>query len=349
MFQSFRKKIVLKCEIDPVKNTRVYLLDPGATAYFNVENLDNKDDVKNGAKHKIEYFIRHVRTYPGGGSYGSYGGIDVTLLHLQEPVDSKNIPACLPKPTFQDTDIKGHLAGFGKYIRKECQTDEYGPAKYHYCKGSCDNKTIPPQPNICKQFFNNPISKQLGSFEDIMLIESRKKITYCYASKSPKVSSAGNGWCPVESDASLIGQLKKDKTWGFCGKDCHLKESGQPVSGVLRRVDDIDILNEQMCDTFLTSSLGPTVEVRPQILCIGLVAKVNIQAFKVKGNGFTRIKKPQAILHKYDTIVPGKNQFRKSKKIITLIFLYLGSGIYIHSAGTCQGDSGNMYEINISY
>ena len=62
----------------------------------------------------IKKAYRHPYSYRGGGSYndrGNYGGYDISLLELDEPI--KSTFACLPSPVFKDqgNGVKGMLAG----------------------------------------------------------------------------------------------------------------------------------------------------------------------------------------------------------------------------------------------
>lgn len=56
----------------------------------------------------------------------------------------KGKPACVPGPGMQDTTgqekLVATLAGYGQYTRESCQTDSYGPMKYHYCQMNEDNE-----------------------------------------------------------------------------------------------------------------------------------------------------------------------------------------------------------------
>ena len=62
----------------------------------------------------IKKAYRHPHSYRGGGSYnarGNFGGYDISLLELDEPI--KSTFACLPSPAFKDQGdgVKGMLAG----------------------------------------------------------------------------------------------------------------------------------------------------------------------------------------------------------------------------------------------
>ena len=48
------------------------------------------------------------------GGYGSYGGIDLILMKLKEPVTVIE-PICLPTMEYHDTNVKTIIAGYGKY------------------------------------------------------------------------------------------------------------------------------------------------------------------------------------------------------------------------------------------
>ncbi len=47
----------------------------------------------------------------GGGNYGTFGGYDITLVKLEQPVPPQfGTPACLPTPSFDDLKTSS-LAG----------------------------------------------------------------------------------------------------------------------------------------------------------------------------------------------------------------------------------------------
>lgn len=289
---------------------KVLYISPGATAYIGIKDINNPSDIKKGKIIKIDFFMRHHSSYLGGGEYGKFGGMDITLLHLKTPVGSIYPPACLPTTAFPDSDRKANIAGYGRYSRKSCETDEYGPSKYHYCNSSCETNQNPPQEALCKEFFNNSVSKDLGTFQDIIL-DSGGEFTYCYRDKSPNLDS--EGWCHVRTDASQLDSLQDTDSWGFCGKDC--KNVTEPIFGVLREVDDIDILSENLCDTFLQSSLPKNgVKIKPQILCIGRIAHIDIKAFKVINKSFT-LENSTQISHKSE-FDPGKYFIKFSCKYV---------------------------------
>ena len=299
MFRAFKPRI-LGCKYDSQKNVKILLIKPGGTAYLGIKDFLDESDVEKGEKVKIDFFMRHVSTYLGD-EYGSFGGIDMTLLHLKTPAKPNYPPACLPTIAFPDSDRAANIAGYGQYKRESCQTDEYGPSKYHYCNSTCETKENPPREALCKKFFKSPVSKDLGNFQDIVL-DSDSELTYCYNNKSPNSDSVG--WCHVSVDASNLNGLKKTMSWGFCGRDCN--EVEEPEGMVLRKVEDIDILSEQLCDTFLNKSLPEDgVKVRPQILCIGKIDHIDVKAFKVAKNDFKPGNSSQ--IHHKSELYPGKH------------------------------------------
>ena len=299
----FRRMKTVKCTYDTKKNVKVQMIKPKATAYFGLKDVNDDDDIGNGEQITIDFFIRHTKSYLGGGSYGAFGGYDITLLHLEKPAASDYKTACLPSPSFPDNDRKGRLAGYGRYTRDPCQTDEYGPSKYHYCakESPCNDKKPPPQKAICKEFFESSASKSIGDVSDIILLGAKKKQTYCFLDKSPKKGSSG--WCNVDLDATQMQSTHATESWGFCGKDCF--KDDEPASGVLRKVDDIDILEEGLCNDYLKSTIGSSVEVMPQILCIGRNEKIKMAAFKVEGDSFKEVD---------STNIPNKSEMSPGKQ-----------------------------------
>ena len=275
----------MKCHYDARKNVKVKMIAPIGKAYLGLNDVTKEEDIDHSTQINIDFFILHRNSYKGGGAYDGYGGYDITLVHLKNPAYF-HITACLPGPTFQDSGIKAILAGYGKYVRNNCQTDEYGPSKYHYCAETsiCNSEEPHPQNSLCKNFFEDPVSNKLGDVTDIVLIGSDNNETYCYQEKSPKVGSSG--WCHVDQDASKIQVLSPTDSWGFCGKDC--SESDEPLFGVLRIVEDVDILNENLCNTYLEKSVKSYVTVMPKILCVGRKEMIKTVAFEVDGTSYKK-------------------------------------------------------------
>ena len=109
----------------------------------------------------IKRIIRHGQSYRGPGSYGAYGGYDISLLELDTPITGYS-PACLPGINFEDLK-PGKLAGYGKYRRlrvgegETCQTNQFGRYKDHYCKltvgnNACRQDAVPGNKK-CRTFF----------------------------------------------------------------------------------------------------------------------------------------------------------------------------------------------------
>ena len=118
-----------------IKNLEIFPLEPRGAVFLGVEDMNKKESIARGQFSEIRSAIRHGHSYRGGGSYGDFGGYDITLITLVTPLSGQR--ACLPKPQFQDDgQDNGKLAGYGMYTRKKnkCQTNQYGRMKYHYCK-----------------------------------------------------------------------------------------------------------------------------------------------------------------------------------------------------------------------
>ena len=299
----------IKCEVyDDQKNIKVEVIDPGMTAYLGLQDINNPKDITNAEQIKIDFFIQHFQTYRGDG-YDSYGGFDITVLHLEKSAGQTYTTACLPTNQFKDYDRKAIIGGYGRYRRSSCQTDEYGPSKHHLCNSSCVHESAPPQDSLCKQFFADAAFENLDDFGDIIIVNDDNENTYCYHQESPNADSLG-GWCKVNVDASKIGGNENVDSWGFCGRNC--KNDTEPGSGVLRKEENVDILDENLCDRFLYASLEKgAVEVRPRLLCIGKIARIDVKAFKVAGNSFTKINPSQ--LHHKSELDPGKLQIGVDK------------------------------------
>ena len=99
------------------------------------------------------------------------------------------------------------------------------------------------------------------------------------------------------------------------------------MAGVLRIVDHVKALPDDICDDFLDRSLSSGgVLYRPKILCIGKMNHWSTDIWEKSGN--------QAFVHLNDT--NERDQLIKRHHYGE----YLGFGGYVASAGTCSGDSG---------
>ena len=126
---------------------------------------------------------------------------------------------------------------------------------------------------------------------------------------------------------------KDKKSWGFCSGDCHLNKN-EASAGVLRIVDRVSVMPEQLCTQFLSRSLPHgTVEWLPKILCVG---KINLWSTGVWDyNKYTGSYENVDVEEEVDEMVH-KYHFGDA----------MGLGGYIASPGTCSGDSGGpMYQV----
>jgi len=318
---------VIKCIYTKNKDVKIYPITPKGAAYVGIEDVANHEAHNLGQKILIEFVVRHFHSYRGGGSYGRFGGYDITLIHLEE--DAAERPACLPSVSLKDSGIgrafkgteKVSLAGFGKYMREPCITDGNGASKYHYCNSDCNITDFPPQSEPCKTFFGNKNTPdRVPELLKEIIITDRdndNKKHYCYRQVPPYFSDS-KGWCHVNHDASEMGNMYEEHTWGFCSKDCFLEEEKEPDSFVLRKRINVDILEEDMCQQFLKISLYNKTKVMPEILCIGYLERFRYQHWIKKNGRYRRGRKRIAHQHEIST----------------------GSGQYVRSAGTCNGDSG---------
>ncbi len=83
----------------------------------------------------IEYIIRNKFSYPGG-SYGQYGGYDIILIKLKEPVSKsgpETVAIYLPEDESYPDLGKALIAGYGRYRRAPCESGRYGPEKFEFC------------------------------------------------------------------------------------------------------------------------------------------------------------------------------------------------------------------------
>ena len=76
-------KHVVKCEYTRKgKSIKIFPIEPAGVAFLGASDNNDIEKIKEVKAVKIDYIIRHEKSYRGGGSYGTYGGYDITLLHL---------------------------------------------------------------------------------------------------------------------------------------------------------------------------------------------------------------------------------------------------------------------------
>jgi len=300
--------------------------EPKGKAWLGVDDINQiKTDDDSWHMSLIKRHIRHQNTYRGGGTYGHYGGYDITLVELETPQIGYK-PACLPSPKFRDirTSI---IAGFGTYRRgngQTCETNNFGEMKYHYCNkkfgngsSACNTNQPPPMEKECETFFNDPQTPNTvpAEVEEIRIqTQVQNKNIYCYSKSNPE--NPNYGWC--YTSGNYYKPFKPDEAyqgWGFCGKDCYLDSNTASV-GILRAKTNVLVLSEQECDLFLKQSLGRGVEVTPKVICVAKKSKWKDAVWLKTASGYQALN------------MAG----RKEKRY--------GQDGYIASVGTCKGDSG---------
>jgi len=304
------------------------ITDPTGYVYAGVDNIQEEGyetEIRQNER-KIKRHIRHPNSYRGGSKYGAFGGYDITMLELDAPMDGKFIGVCLPGPEFDDIR-EGRddsiLSGYGLYYRDDgdiCQTNNYGPMKFHYCDqekglGNEACKTEDPVPNdpICERFYKQ--HEMPEGVEEIKILTLSGKNIFCSARRNPEDVSFG--WCYTKGNYYESNNPKEGQNgWGFCSRDCFLKKVGKgPRKGAIRKRENVQILPDGPCQKFLNESLSPETEVRPEIICISEIHDWREEFWKETKNGFE--KGPQE-----DT--PER----------------YGMTSYVASPGTCKGDSG---------
>ena len=321
--------IKIQCKWLQNKDLEIRTL-PAGKAWIGVTDV-NEDFEKNIEKMvEIKRHIRHAESYHGGGTYGKYGGHDITLIELKKPLTGKN-PACIPGPKFDDIHLKQKnsiLAGYGKYLRsvgETCETNKYGQMKMHYCdkmhgagSSACITDEPPPIDEECKKFYNSEGTP--STFSDIgkefrIQAESGEDITVCYPSKNP--ANETYGWCKTNGNYYDLDNYELEKEgWGFCSKDCYL-DTKVKNSGILREKLGVEILSEDLCEKYLNRSLYSEdgIEVMPRILCVARTEKWAETTWVKTGEGYKQIENSGPVTR-------------------------YGTDSYVASVGTCQGDSG---------
>ena len=305
--------------------------EPKAKAWLGEDNINKADAEGDNSAKMIDIIrhIRHMKAYKGFGKYGAYGGYDITLFEIEKPFNNYQ-PACLPSPTFDDIrrdQQDSIIAGYGYYHRDAdtCETNKYGKMKYHYCnKGNgygsdaCDTDSPPPIDDECKSFFDDPNTPNSipPGVEEIKLEGVSDNATkYCYPSENPESKSFG--WCWTGGNYYDRNEIlhDEDESWGFCGKDCYLNETVENY-GILRQKHNVSILEKDLCESFLQSSLLPNTKVKPLILCIAKKEHFKEEVWRKDGEGYKRVVVLNKRPHRY------------------------GLEEYVASVGTCKGDSG---------
>jgi hypothetical protein len=188
-----------------------------------------KKDEKTVFMTSLKRVIRNPESYVGDGSYGTFGGYDITLVEFESSVPPEiGTPACLPTATFKDDGLKANIAGYGTYFRTRegkplCLTDEFGKNKFHICSKLGSGKEVcstspPPQTKACEKFLKKKSSKFTDKFEEAQLVDKKGMNEFCFHSKSPRPGS--KGWC--NTSMNYYGLRRANGSgWGFCSKDCY--------------------------------------------------------------------------------------------------------------------------------
>jgi hypothetical protein len=269
-------------------------------AWIGVNNLNNNSSKKQKMfATYVKRFIRHPKTYRGGGTYGDYGGYDISLVEFKSKIPTEfGSPACLPTPSFKDEGVKTNIAGYGLYFRKrdnklQCQTDNYGRNKYHMCAEAGDGPSVcktspPPSSPACLHFFNFTNHTYPEEYEEIQVVNEAENSSFCFGPSSPKAGS--KGWCATSQSHYSLKNVE-ESGWGFCSKDCYLGPPNKlEGSNILREVKNVDVLPQNLCDIFLNDSTkGKKLQVMPKILCIGKLMPWKTQVWKKQGKYLTLV------------------------------------------------------------
>ena len=316
----------LKCQKCRAPDLEVITNPPGK-AWIGVDKATENEQKNLTNMHEIKRHIRHGESYRGSGSYGGYGGYDITLLEVVRPMIGYR-PACLPGPTFDDirlTQKNSMIAGYGKFLRmaNSCETNKFGPMKKHYCdkrygEGNTACITDKPAPNHkeCEEFFKNPSTPNDFQDKEIRITDKHgKDITICYPPGNPENDK--HGWCRTRGKYyDVDNEDESHKSWGFCGKDCFLDTEEAKNYGVLRSKANIEILSEDVCDKYINISLDwQEVPVRPLILCVAETNKWEEKHWQKTGEGYKQMKQLDSVTR-------------------------FGIPSYVAAVGTCKGDSG---------
>ncbi|XP_023321459.1 uncharacterized protein LOC111696136 isoform X2 [Eurytemora carolleeae] len=365
----------ISCKSYPSGDLKIWLEDDSDLWYvlFGAVTATRQNGYHTEGKiHDIDYFIRHKDSY--GMPDNDMGGYDIGLLKLKEAYTA-GIPICLPGPNFQDTLITSRLAGYGKYYRKKCQTGTKGPMKNHYCLTSkkcwdaldfncepeftlghqiipmkgCQKQSTPAQySRLCERATLKGGVQHRSGDDEIHLfyfpVDKGGKdgvfLETCYRKDSDEF-----GWCRTEGNLykSFLGSEKTERIssdfgWGFCSNECtqQLVESN---TGVLRNIDDADVLSEKFCDSLLKESeevYGTKYSIKPEVLCIGRMNKLKYQAFYTHDDPYGNTTQWGKLDDEFFAANPQviKDIYKRTQIDVD------SKGYYVSSVGSCQGDSG---------
>ena len=244
-----------KSEINKYLKSEIYInLNLQGTVRIGVENIKHLAETEVETRY-IKRCIKHAHSQRTASLATTYGGYDIALLELDRPVTSGFKTACLPRPHFDDINPGGRLAGYGNYHRRNCQTNQFGRFKFHYCKGgmdSCRNDEA-PEDKACRQFYahnKQGVKRVPADKDEIMIVhkDGKGNPTFCFKRENPENPSFG--WCKTENnfyDVTREGIVQRpgEHTWGYCSRDCHL-DSNIVTAGVLRIVDKVEVRKTSM-------------------------------------------------------------------------------------------------------
>ena len=219
-----------QCTVIQLHSMEIALIKSKGKAWIGADDLHTvKDDDKTVFMTSLKRLIRNPETYVGDGSYGIFGGYDITLVEFESAVPTKyGSPACLPMVSLKDDGMKANLAGYGTYYRMRngkplCLTDEFGRNKFHLCDKLGDGSKVcstspPPQAKACKHFLKKKSTKFTDQYEEAQLVDKKGMNEFCYHSKSSRPGS--KGWCNTTENYYGL-KMENGSGWGFCSKDCY--------------------------------------------------------------------------------------------------------------------------------
>jgi len=108
---SGQKGAMLQCKWLPSGDFEIRT-NPKSKAYLGVDDININKDQNDQQMTEVRRHIRHAQTYKGGGTYGLYGGHDITLLELERSFPQFKT-ACLPSPQFDDIRLDKKRYNFG--------------------------------------------------------------------------------------------------------------------------------------------------------------------------------------------------------------------------------------------
>jgi len=336
--------------------------------FVDVDDLMQVSESNYDHKKLVEKIIIHRDGYQGG-MYGEYGGYDIILIKLSQPV-SVDLAACLPGRNYRHT-TGTWIGGYGRYRRVPCETTDLGPQLYEYCKvdpkcvqgsqafqsakcnvhftfnGITHEQCIRDQPTPtamdeeCEAFRTSQgVSDKWMTKNDvneIVILRRGAVKTICY-----RTDAGRHGWCGTTrhvitgkpgSHLKPDAEISSRAGWGVCSETCDETYREASFLTGKARVKPVEIMDQTWCDQ------------RLERLRYGLEKPGQDRGFAVFPLVYCVAYNETYKTRFYENI--GSRGYRKRELSRDLMkLLDREDHYYIRATGSCKGDSGGpLYEL----